>query len=382
MKSPIRILFIIDNLGYGGAERQVVELCNHIDKNKFEPFICSLSNYVPLSKQILDNEKRFFLIDRKSKYDISIIFRLFSLIKKLKIDIIHSFLFQAEILSRLVGWLSNTQFIIGSERNSYHAYNSVSFLLLKITSPLMTICIANSLAGKIYNQNKYKLPDSRYRIIYNGTNIDRFYPKNVDRLKKTLSINSNDKVVGIFAAYRRQKNHTLFLNAAAKVVKEFPNTHFLIVGSKPSRGSEATDVIQNEILDLVNKLKIHENCIFLNARNDVEELYNLCDCTVLTSFHEGTPNVAIESMACGVPVIATDVSDNKILIPDGKVGFIVPLNDDSYLSEKICDILREKTLREKMALDAQNWVRNHFSYSHMSKNFENAYIDLVVNKSK
>ena len=75
---------------------------------------------------------------------------------------------------------------------------------------------------------------------------------------------------------------------------------------------------------LVDELGIRDRCLFLGNRSDVADLYRACDVTLLPSLFEGTPNVVLESLASGVPVVATDVADNRLLLPEGEVGHVVP----------------------------------------------------------
>ena len=89
--------------------------------------------------------------------------------------------------------------------------------------------------------------------------------------------------------------------------------------------------------------------------------YNVCDLTVLPSLFEGTPNVALESMACGVPVVATNVSDNAYVISDGSTGYVVPLNDEQALGDRVCEILLNPSLRERLSRQARAWVCAEFS---------------------
>lgn len=103
-------------------------------------------------------------------------------------------------------------------------------------------------------------------------------------------------------------------------------------------------------------VQLRPPCLFLGNRNDVESLYCACDLTVLPSLFEATPNVLLESMACGVPIVGTDASDNAVLAPDGRVGLIVPLGDEGRMAEAISRILDDDEHREGMGIEARRWV--------------------------
>lgn len=143
-----------------------------------------------------------------------------------------------------------------------------------------------------------------------------------------IGIGEGRPVVGMFARFKAQKNHSYFLRAAPEVIRRVPDVRFLFVGDELYLGMSGSVDYKRRIDTLVDQLGLREHCVFLGNRDDVENLYLLCDITVLPSLFEGTPNVALESMASGVPVIATNVSDNATLIPDGRAGFVVPLDDE------------------------------------------------------
>ena len=116
----------------------------------------------------------------------------------------------------------------------------------------------------------------------------------------------------------------------------------------------------------------------LGNRSDVERLYPACDLTVLPSLFEGTPNVALESMAAGVPVIATDVADNASIIPDGRAGYIVKLGDAAGLAQKIVDLLSDHARRTAMAAAARVWVQSEFSTTRLAQKTEAVYREALA----
>ena len=128
-------------------------------------------------------------------------------------------------------------------------------------------------------------------------------------MRRELGIGDQEFVVGMFASFKKQKNHPLFFNAARRVLQRLPQTRLLLVGDEHG-GMQGSDACKRDMDRLVDEWDIRERCLFLGNRHDVDLFYYACDLTVLPSLFEGTPNVALESMACGVPVITTQVSDN------------------------------------------------------------------------
>src|SRR5262249_19313173 len=128
---------------------------------------------------------------------------------------------------------------------------------------------------------------------------------------------------------------------------------------------------------LVEALGVRERCVFLGNRGDVETLYCACDLTVLPSLFEGTPNVVLESMACGVPVICTRVSDNEMLVPDGRAGRLVRLGDEAALAEHIVELLEDEPLRRRMSEAAREWVTCEFSTQTLARKTADVYDEFL-----
>lgn len=368
---------VISTLGYGGAQRQVVELANHIDPSRFDAHICSLSDYVPLAERLIDRERRLHIITKKWKYDVTVIPRLAKLLHQLKADIVQGYLFDAEIASRLAGRLARTPMIFGSERSTDYHLKRRQLITYRLTRRCMDLLIANSNAGAEFDCRMLGYHPSQCRVIYNGVDTERFRPYDGQALRRELGIGEGEHVVGMFASFWQPKNHRLFFGAARRVLQHFPQTRLLLVGDELYGGMQGSDDYKRDMARLVAELGIREQCLFMGNRHDVERLYCVCDLTVLPSFFEGTPNVALESMACGVPVIATQVSDNAQIIPDGRAGYVIPLGDEIALCERICQLLEDSARRLQMGLEARAWVESEFSMVRMADKTARVYQDAL-----
>jgi glycosyltransferase involved in cell wall biosynthesis len=371
------VLIVNSDLEYGGAQRQIVELANFMDPSQFYVNVCSLSDYIPLADKLKNSDERLKVVQRKSRFDFTVVFRLRTLMKNLQVDIVHSYLFDATIASRLAGCLVPRPVIIGSERNSDYKLKSSDWLWLKMTSRLCDLTIANSHAGASFNSRLFGQRPDHYRVVHNGVDTHRFQPKSGNRIRAKLGLKDNHYVVGMFASFKEQKNHHLLLHAARHVIKKIPETRFLFVGDELHGGGSNSSEFKKRIIQLVNDLELSGHCIFLGNKNDVENYYAACDLTVLPSLYEGTPNVALESMASGVPVIATDVSDNALVIPDGQAGFIVPLNDEKFLSNRICQLLINHDLKQRFSVEARNWVVREYSGKRLAEKTAAVYLEAI-----
>ena len=374
---PHPVVLVIDNLEYGGAQRQVVELANHIDPSRFDIHICSLSKYVPLAERMVDRERRLHIITKRWKYDVTVVPRLAMLLHRLKADIVHGYLFAAEIAVRLAGRLARTPLIFGSERNTDYFLKRRQLLTYRLTRDCMDLLVANSHAGAQFDCRLLGYCPSQCRVIHNGVDTQRFRPHDEQALRCELGIKDQELVVGMFASFKKQKNHQLLFRATRRVLQRLPQTRLLLVGDELHGGMYGSDNYKRDMDRLGDELAIRERCLFLGNRRDVERLYCVCDLTVLPSLFEGTPNVALESMACGVPVIATQVSDNELIIPDGRAGYLITLGDEIALTEKICQLLEDSSRRLQMGREARAWVEEQFSLARLVEKTARVYQDAL-----
>lgn len=374
---PHPLVMVISTLEYGGAQRQVVELANHIDPSRFDAHICSLSDYVPLADRLVDRDRRLHVITKKWKYDVTVIPRLAWLLHQLKADIVHGYLFDAEIAARLAGRLAGTPLIFGSERSTNYHLKRRQLITYRLTRGCMDLLIANSNAGAQFDCRMLGYHPSQCRVIHNGVDTQRFRPHDEQALRRELGIGDGEYVVGMFASFKQPKNHPLFFGAARRVLRRFPQTRLLLVGDDLYGGIQGSDDYKRDMGRLVDELDIRERCLFLGNRHDVDRLYCVCDLTVLPSLFEGTPNVALESMACGVPVIATQVSDNAQIIPDGRAGYVIPLGDEVALCERICQLLEDNARRRQMGQEARAWVESELSMARLVDKTTRVYEDAL-----
>jgi len=220
-----------------------------------------------------------------------------------------------------------------------------------------------------------------YRVVHNGVDSqERFLPNRNNSLREEFDLDPSDFVVGMFGSFKEQKNHSQLFNAAKRVLEKYPETEFVLVGDQLYGGMHGSDAYKERIFKLIEELGVAPNCRFLGNRDDVEKLYNICDITVLPSLFEGTPNVALESMSCAVPVIATDVSDNSYIIPHGKAGFIVPVGDVDATAKYIVQLIENKEELYRLARGARDWVEREFPIARLVEKTEKIYVEELARK--
>ncbi len=158
-----RILLVISNLEYGGAQRQVVELANNMDPERFDVRVCSLSEYVPLAAELKCRDERLHVIRKRFKFDYSVVPRLARLLRLLRADVIHSYLFDADIAARPAGRKGRTPVVIGSGRNTNYHLKRRQLAAYRLTRGCVDLIIANSHAGRS-NIGTMERPNRRFGV--------------------------------------------------------------------------------------------------------------------------------------------------------------------------------------------------------------------------
>ncbi|HEX4121059.1 MAG TPA: glycosyltransferase [Verrucomicrobiae bacterium] len=375
---PIVAVLAVSDLEFGGAQRQIVELVNNMDPAVCELHVCSLSDYVPLAKAMRLGAGRLNFVLRRFRFDFTVVPRLARLLKKVKADVVHSYLFDATIAARLASLLARRTAVIGSERNTDYKFKRSDFLALKATQRWNDLTIANSRAGANFNSRVFHEPLSRYCVVHNGVDVTRFDRRDPARIRQELGLAPDQPVIGMFASFKPQKNHPVWLAAARQVIQRVPNAKLMFVGDELYKGGSDSIEFKKSINQTVDDLGLRDHCLFLGNRLDVEDCYNACTLTVLPSLYEGTPNVVLESMACAVPIVASNVSDNAYIVRDGETGFVVPVNEEVTLADRVCRILLDPALRRRLADEARSWVVREFSCRRLAEKTVDAYRKALI----
>ncbi len=377
----ITVVIVVSNLEYGGAQRQIVELANRIDREHFDLHVCSLSGYVPLAADLEAADTRLHIIRKRYKFDASVVPRLARLLRRLRADIVHGYLFDAEIAARLAGALARTPAVGNSERNTDYRFKRIQLFAHALTRPCVDFYIANSNAGATFSQRMLKNPHRWYYTVHNGVDTSRFRPGDRAAARLKLGLEDDEFVIGMFGSFKEQKNYPLLFETVRRVLDRHARTRLLLVGDELAGGLHGSSSYKQRMLELAERLDLLRHAVFTGNRGDVENLYPACDVTALPSLFEGTPNVALESMACGVPVVATAVSDNAYIVRDGETGYLVPLGDPGQYSERLLAVARDPALRARLGAAARCWVETEFSGARLAAKTEAVYRDVLKRPS-
>jgi glycosyltransferase involved in cell wall biosynthesis len=177
-----------------------------------------------------------------------------------------------------------------------------------------------------------------------------------------------------------------FLEAAAKIRKSHPDAHFLAVGECYTRNAESEivvdDVYRRELQDRAVSLGLADRVHFTGLRKDIPQILGAAAVSVLPSVSEGISNTLLESMAAGVPVVATRVGGTPEVIRDGEQGLLVPPSDPQALADAILAVLGDPALAARLGAEGRRRVREEFSFEAVVRRTEDLYRELLAAKTR
>lgn len=364
----IRILYIIGQLEPNGAEWQLVRLLDGLDKASFRCYVCSLWPVLDLAPEIERAGAIMVPIFKRRRFDASVSFRLARFIRKEKIDIVHCFLPTANAWGRLGGILAGTKVVV-SERN-VESWKPWYWLWLdRLLARYTSIILTNAEAIKRFVVSSTKIEPDRVRVIYNSVNSARFSSADSIALRSKLRIMPEMRVITSIGRLEEQKDFPTFL-AACAMVREWVSPlpiRILVVG----QGS-----LREELERQAQTLGLTGETVFLGWRKDIETVLALTDVFVLTSIREGLPNVVLEAMAAGKPVVASRVGGTPEAVVDGVTGLLISPRDAPRCAEAICRLLNNPTEATAMGARGQAHVLGMFTQARMVRETEQIYFRL------
>jgi glycosyltransferase involved in cell wall biosynthesis len=331
MNQIIRIAHIITTLEQGGAENMLYKIAGEIATDaRYQQIVISLTGLGVFGPLLVQKGVRVYHVDMRLKCaDILKLMVLIKIIREFRPQILQTWLYHADLLGTFVARFAGGAKLIWNVRCSdmalqkYAWTTKLVFGFLQRLSRIPSVVCANSRAGILAHKKKGYHP-IRWVWIPNGFDTERYKPQpRNSKLRTDLGIPLNAAIIGMVARFDPMKDFATFFQAAEIALKKCRDIHFVIVGNQIS--------FENlSLCRLVEKHQLTPNVHLLGRRNDVETIYPEMDIFTLTSFGEGFPNVIAEAMACGVPCVATDVGDIKLII--GNTGLTVPAKDPHGLA--------------------------------------------------
>ncbi len=370
-RGPLRVMFVITSMPVGGAETLLVELVRRLDRERFAPELCCLKRFDPLG-EVLAREIPAFTGLLAHKYDLAVLWRLMRLLRSRRIDAVVTVGAGDKMFwGRLAAWLAGVP-VICSALHSTGLPDHVE-LPNRLLAPVTDAFIAVAEPHGRYLAEREGCPAEKVRVIPNGVDVQRFHPRWPNRsLQEELGLSEETPVVGIVAALRAEKNHELFLRAAALIHRRLPQARFLIVGDGPQRAKLEALAAELSLSDVVR---------FLGTRPDVPEVLALIDVLVLSSHMEANPISILEAMAAEKPVVATRVGSVAETVRDGETGYLVAPGEAGEIADRVVELLQRRQRAAAMGRAGREEVIAHGSIDQTVQGYQDLLAGIYAAKA-
>lgn len=361
----MRILFFIDILLSGGKERRLTELMKALKKRDDCEFQLAVMSREIHYKEVLDLNIPIHYLIRKTKKDIFVSRKLYSLCRNFKPDIVHCWDSMTAVYSFPVCRILKIKLINGMITNSPENLSvfDKKWIRSRLTFPFSDMIIGNSKAGLA----AYNAPENRSFYIHNGFDFKR--TENLtesDAIRTQLGIKTRF-VVGMVASYSKAKDYKTYFSAALQILGNRKDVTFLAIGSNTD-SAEARGHISAEYSGYFR---------LLGRKTGIESFVNAMDIGVLATFNEGISNSILEYMALSKPVVATYGGGTNEIVSDMETGFLVSRSDSGELASKISLLLNDDLLRDRMGSAGLERIKQHFDIRNMADKYVALYNRLL-----
>jgi glycosyltransferase involved in cell wall biosynthesis len=373
-----RIVHVIGGTEIGGTELVLERLVQNLDAARFECIVISLRPIGPVGLRLAADGHRVLSAHVTSAGGVASGFaRLQALIRAERPDVVHTWIYHADLLGGLAARLSGRRRIIWSVRQGEitRERNKRSLLWLARSCAVLSRRVPsritfNSRASEVFHVG-LGYDAARCLVIPNGFDTSRFKPDPTARasIRRELSIDDDAPVVGLVGRWDRQKDHANFLAAVALAKASVPGVVAILAG--PGITTE-----NRELIELIGAAGLSgADLRLLGAREDVPSVLASFDVAVSSSAGEGLPNSVGEAMATGLQCVATDVGDTRLLL--GDAGSLVPPSDPGRLGAAVIEALsRSASARASVGMRARRRIEEEYSLARMVGRYANLYDEI------
>ncbi len=382
----IRLLKFVTRFGVDGNERELVNLGLALDSRRFALEYACLRR----CDHVLDELARRAV--PLSEYPIRRLFggaavrqqlRLARHIRRRRIQILHSYDFYSNVFAVPAAWIAGAPVIIASIRDRGLYLTPMQRHVERIVCKLADCVLVNTESIREWLIGDGYDPASIV-VIRNGIDPEKFSRPARPELRDELGIARDAPVVAMVARFNAKSGIEDFIDAAAIVSWNNPDARFLIVGEAHTAGLNGLTedpVYRQRLLDRIRRLGLEGAVRLTGWRADVPALLREVDISVLPSLCEGLSNVLLESMAAGVPVVATRVGGTPETVEHGETGLLVPPGDPQGLATAIARLIEDSALASRLGAAGRQVAHERFGMDRMVHATEQLYLDLLAQKA-
>jgi glycosyltransferase involved in cell wall biosynthesis len=341
-------VLLLQDLKFGGSQRQALELAGGLDPARFGVEIWLLAGGDDLAPRARSYDIPLRWLSRTSEVGPAALAALWCALKTSPPDLLLPFTVVPNIWGRMLGRLALVPRIIGNCRGGAAPGRQYERALWRLTDHLLT----NSQALRMRLLRDYQVPPAHVTVISNGVDTHYFRP--------AAAAPAGPPVVLALARFVAEKDHDTLLRAFKLVAATHPGAQLWLVGEGPREGA---------VQGLTQDLLLQERVRFLPPQAEVLPWLHRASLLVLSSVTEALPNVVLEAMAAGLPVVATRVGGLPELVVPGRTGWLAPPGSPPALAAALSHLLGAPETRTAFGRAGRRRAVQHFSLEAMAQGF-------------
>lgn len=370
---------VITGLELGGGGQVVVTIARALDRSRFEMDVYCIHEGGDMAADLRALGCRVVLLEgawdyrrRFLPYSPRQILRLASLLREARYDVVHTHIFQADLMGRVAARLAGVPVVVKSLHNmgawKRRGHLITDRFLRRWTDAV--ICCSDYQREVATVQEHLRAGDAV--VINNGVDPRRFQVARDADLARELRLDLDRPIVGTVGRMIDAKGHQHLIQAIPSVLVKRPDTQFLFVGDGPLREglwAQLPSWAQSQVR-------------FAGARPEIPQLLALMTVFAFPSISEGFPIAPLEAMASGLPVVASDIRPLRDIVVSGETGYVVPVRDSDALARAILMLVMDPALHRTFSDKARERVHAHFSAAQMVRATERVYERLLDQRQK
>ena len=336
------VMHVYSRLDVGGIELILMRLLPRLNTGRYRVSLCLIKRAGDLAGELRGLGVPVHVVPIRGRFRPGSMFALARLFRRERVSIVHAHVREANTSAAVAARLARVPVVIGTVHSLDTIRGRRRILQDRVVDLFRDAMVTVSDAVRDDYCRSVGISPAKCVTIYHGIDLDEFASGGPSReeVRASLGLPLDARVVIMVARLVPEKAHETLIEAAPRIAAEVPSLRFLIVGE----GSRL-----EELRGLVRDRGAAELFHFLGKRRDIRDLYRAADVSCLTSSREGFSIAVVESLASGLPVVATDVGGNREAIGDGVSGYVVPPADAGAVAHRLASLLHDDALRARMS---------------------------------
>jgi len=363
----LRICHLITELGPAGAERVVWELARRLDRRLFETRVIALRGG-QVGEWLAEAGVDVNVLGVRGKWDATKLRELVRMLRRDRIDVLHTHLFHADLAGRAAAYLASVPHVVHTVHTAEARFRPWRFAFARLAGGACERIVAVSRSARDHHARRAGLPLSRYTIIPNGVDAGDYARDETARrrLRRHWGAAPQEPVVIFVGRLAEEKGIETLLAAARLLDARGAAPLFVIVGDGPRRRLVDRSIAADA---LGGRVRV------LGFTRDIRGVLSAADIFVMPSRWEGFGLAAAEAMAAGLPVIATRIAGLSDLVVEGRTALMIDVGDGNALAEGIARLCGDAALRRRLGEAGRRRIIQRFAVADMVSAHERLYLE-------